>query len=46
MDSAFLKVTAINQVCNVDTILRRFTPQVGINEGAHEAISKTIKSIT
>jgi hypothetical protein len=45
MNSAFLKATAINQVGSVNTILRRFSPQVGMNERANEAISKTIKSI-
>ena len=46
MNSAFRKAIAINEVGSVDTILKRFAPTVGMNEGAHEAITKTVKSIT
>jgi hypothetical protein len=46
MNSAFRKAIAINEVGSVDTILKRFRPSVGMNEGANEAISKTVKSIT
>jgi hypothetical protein len=46
MNSAFQKAVAINQVGSVDTILRRFSPQVGMNEGAHESINKTVKSVS
>jgi hypothetical protein len=46
MNSAFRKAIAINEVGSVDTILKKFRPSVGMNEGAHEAISKTIKSLT
>jgi hypothetical protein len=33
-------------VGSVDTILKRFRPTVGMNEGSGEAISKTIKSLS
>jgi hypothetical protein len=44
MNSAFRKAIAINEVGSVDTILKRFRPTVGMNEGAHEVVNKTIKS--
>jgi hypothetical protein len=46
MHSSFQKEIAINTVGSVDSILKRFSPTVGMNEGAHEAITKTIKSIS
>jgi hypothetical protein len=46
MNTAFLKAITTNSVGSVDSILRRFAPEVGLNEGAHEAIFKTIKSIS
>jgi hypothetical protein len=46
MNSSFRKAIAINEVGSVDTILKKFRPSVGMNEGAHESLSKTIKSIT
>jgi hypothetical protein len=46
MNSAFRKTIAINEVGSVDTILKKFRPTIGMNEGANEAISKTVKSIT
>jgi hypothetical protein len=44
MNSSFRKTIAINEVGSVDTILKKFRPIVGMNEGAHECLSKTIKS--
>jgi hypothetical protein len=44
MNSAFRKALAINEVGSVDTILKRFRPTVGMNEGDHEALTKTLKS--
>jgi hypothetical protein len=44
MNSAFRKALAINEVGSVDTILKRFCPAVGMNEGDHEALTKTLKS--
>jgi hypothetical protein len=44
MNSAFCKALAINEVGSVDTILKRFRPTVGIYEGDHEALTKTLKS--
>jgi hypothetical protein len=44
MNSAFRKAIAINEVGSVDTILKRFHPTVGMNEGDYEAITKTLKS--
>jgi hypothetical protein len=41
MNSAFRKTLAINEVGSVDTILKRFQPTVGMNEGANEALTKT-----
>jgi hypothetical protein len=46
MNSSFRKAIAINEVGSVDTILKKFRPTVGMNEGAHESLSKTIKSIS
>jgi hypothetical protein len=46
MNSSFRKAIAINEVGSVETILKKFRPSVGMNEGAHESLSKTIKSIT
>jgi hypothetical protein len=46
MNSAFRKAITINEVGSVDTILKKFRPSVGMNEGAHEAITKTVKSLT
>jgi hypothetical protein len=46
MNSAFRKAIAINEVGSVDTILKKFRPSVGMNEGAHEAITKTVRSLT
>jgi hypothetical protein len=46
MNSAFRKAIAINEVGSVDTILKRFRPTAGLNEGANEALTKTIKSTT
>jgi hypothetical protein len=46
MNSSFRKVIAINEVGSVDTILKKFRPTVGMNEGAHKSLSKTIKSIS
>jgi hypothetical protein len=43
-NSAFRKALKINEVGSVDTILKRFRPTVGMNEGDHEAIIKTLKS--
>jgi nucleoside-triphosphatase THEP1 len=44
MNSAFRKALAINEVGSVDTILKRFRPTVGMTEGDHEALTKTLKS--
>jgi hypothetical protein len=44
MNSAFRKALAINEVGSVDTILKRFRPTVGMNEGNHETLTKTLKS--
>jgi hypothetical protein len=44
MNSSFRKALAINEVGSVDTILKRFRPTVGMNEGNHEALTKTLKS--
>jgi hypothetical protein len=44
MNSAFRKALAINEVGSVDTILKRFRPTVGVNEGDHEVLTKTLKS--
>jgi hypothetical protein len=44
MNSAFRKALAINEIESVDTILKRFRPTVGMNEGNHEALTKTLKS--
>jgi predicted nucleic-acid-binding Zn-ribbon protein len=44
MNSAFRKALAINEINSVDTILKRFLPTVGMNEGDHEALTKTLKS--
>jgi hypothetical protein len=44
MNSVFRKALAINEVGSVDTILKRFCPTVGMNEGNHEALTKTLKS--
>jgi hypothetical protein len=41
-----LKAIAINEVGSADTILKKFRPTVGMNEGAHECLSKTIKAIS
>jgi hypothetical protein len=46
MNTVILKAITTNSVGSVDSILRRFAPEVGLNEGAHEAIVKTIKSIS
>jgi hypothetical protein len=46
MNSAFRKLIAINQVGSVDTVLKRFRPTAGLNEGAHEAVSRTVKTIS
>jgi hypothetical protein len=46
MNASFRKAIAINEVGSVDTILKRFRPSVGMNEGSNEAISKTVKSIS
>jgi hypothetical protein len=46
MNSAFRKALAINEVSPIDTILKRFRPTVGMNEGDHEALTKTLKSIS
>jgi hypothetical protein len=44
MNSAFRKAFAINEVGSVDTPLKIFRPTVGMNEGNHEALTKTLKS--
>jgi hypothetical protein len=44
MNSAFRKALAINEVGSVDTILKPFRPSVGMNEGNHETLTKTLKS--
>jgi hypothetical protein len=44
MNSAFRKALAINEVGSVDTFLKRFRPTVRMNEGDHEALTKTLKS--
>jgi hypothetical protein len=44
MNSAFRKAIAINEVGSVDTILKRFRPTVGMNEGDYITITKTLKS--
>jgi hypothetical protein len=44
MNSVFRKALAINEVGSVDTILKRFRSTVGMNEGDHEALTKTLKS--
>jgi hypothetical protein len=46
MNSAFRKAIAINEVGSIDIILKKYRPSVGMNEGAHEAITKTVKSLT
>jgi hypothetical protein len=46
MNSSFRKAIAINEVGSVDTILKRYRPSAGLNEGAHESLTKTVKSIT
>jgi hypothetical protein len=46
MNSSFRKAIAINKVGSVDTILKKFHASVGMNEGAHEWLTKTIKSIS
>jgi hypothetical protein len=46
MNITFLKAATTNSVDNIDSILRRFAPEVGLNEEAHEAIVKTTKSIS
>jgi hypothetical protein len=46
MNSAFRKALAINEVGSVDTILKRFRSTVGMNEGDHETLIKTLKSIS
>jgi hypothetical protein len=46
MNSAFRKLLAINQVGSVDTVLKRFRPTAGLNEGDHKAVSKTVKTIS
>jgi hypothetical protein len=43
MNSAFRKALAINEVGSVDTILKRFRPTVGMNQGDHEALTKILK---
>jgi hypothetical protein len=40
MNSAFRKALVINEVGSVDTILKRFRPSVGMNEGDHEMLTK------
>jgi hypothetical protein len=44
MNSAFRKALAINEVGSVDKILKRFSQSVGMNEGNHKALTKTLKS--
>jgi hypothetical protein len=44
MNSAFHKALTINEIGSVDTILKRFRPTVGMNEGNHEALTKNLKS--
>jgi hypothetical protein len=44
MNSAFRKALAINEVGSLDTILKRFSLTVGMNEGNNEALTKTLKS--
>jgi hypothetical protein len=44
MNSVFRKALTINEICSVDTILKRFRPTVGMNEGDPEALTKTLKS--
>jgi hypothetical protein len=44
MNSTFRKALAINEVGSIDTILKRFRPTVGMNEGDHKALTKTLKS--
>jgi hypothetical protein len=44
MNSAFRIVLAINEVGLVDTILKRFRPTIGMNEGDHKALTKTLTS--
>jgi hypothetical protein len=46
MKSAFRKALTINEVGSADTILKLFCPSVGMNEGNHEALTKTLKSIS
>jgi hypothetical protein len=46
MQSALRKEIAMNEVGSVDQILKRFRPYVGLNEGANETVSKTVKSVT
>jgi hypothetical protein len=40
MNSEFGKALAINEVVSVDTILKQFSPSVGMNKGDHEALTK------
>jgi hypothetical protein len=44
MNLAFRKALSTNEVGSVDTILKRFHPTVGMNEGNHEALTKNLKS--
>jgi hypothetical protein len=44
INSTFRKALAINEVGSVDTVLKRFSQTVGMNEGKHETLTITLKS--
>jgi hypothetical protein len=44
MNLAFRKAIAINEVGSIDTILKPFRLSVGMNEGNHKTLTKTLKS--